>query len=155
MPDPFDVLRWLWASPATLVGLGLAAPALASGATLRRVDNVLEIAGGLLLRRLPSAPRFGFVAITFGHVVVGVDHQCLARVRAHERVHVRQYERWGLLFFPLYLASSLVQIVRGRDPYLDNVFEREAFATCDRGGKSSPLNRHRSTVAHDDRSQVP
>jgi hypothetical protein len=31
------------------------------------------------------------------------------------------------LFFPLYLGSSLLQIVRGRDPYLDNPFEREAF----------------------------
>jgi hypothetical protein len=49
-------------------------------------------------------------------------------------VHVRQYERWGMLFFPLYLFSSLLQIVRGCDPYLDNSFEREAFAesiSCD------------------------
>jgi hypothetical protein len=42
-------------------------------------------------------------------------------------VHVRQYERWGVLFFPLYAASSLWQLARGRDPYRDNRFEREAF----------------------------
>jgi hypothetical protein len=32
------------------------------------------------------------------------------------------------LFIPLYLSSSLLQIARGRDPYLNNAFEREAFA---------------------------
>jgi hypothetical protein len=57
-----------------------------------------------------------------------LDHQTLAHHRLHEHVHVRQYERWGVLFFPLYLASSLLQIARGRDPYLNNAFEREAFA---------------------------
>jgi hypothetical protein len=33
-----------------------------------------------------------------------------------------------MLFFPLYLSSSLLQIARGRDPYLNNSFELEAFA---------------------------
>lgn len=28
------------------------------------------------------------------------------------RVHVRQYERWGVLFFPLYLGSSLLELAR-------------------------------------------
>jgi hypothetical protein len=46
---------------------------------------------------------------------------------------VRQYERWGVLFFPLYLGSSLWQLLRGRSPYYANRFEREAFST-------SPLN---------------
>jgi hypothetical protein len=40
---------------------------------------------------------------------------------------VRQYERWGAFFFPAYLGSSLWQLVRGRDPYRHNRFEREAF----------------------------
>ena len=53
-------------------------------------------------------------------------------MRAHERVHVRQYERLGALFFPLYVGSSLVQWLRGRDPYFDNHFEREAYALADR-----------------------
>jgi hypothetical protein len=49
-------------------------------------------------------------------------------VRQHERVHVRQYERFGVFFFPLYLGSSGLQLMRGRNPYLDNAFEREAYA---------------------------
>jgi hypothetical protein len=48
-------------------------------------------------------------------------------VRAHEQVHVRQYERWGPLFVPAYLLSSLVELLRGRRPYRDNWFEREAY----------------------------
>ena len=43
---------------------------------------------------------------------------------------MRQYERWGALFGPAYLLSSLVQLVRGRRPYLDNRFEREACAVA-------------------------
>jgi hypothetical protein len=39
---------------------------------------------------------------------------------------VRQYERWGALFFVLYAVSSLCQWLRGRDPYWHNRFEREA-----------------------------
>jgi hypothetical protein len=39
---------------------------------------------------------------------------------------VRQYERWGLLFYPAYGLSSLWQLLRGRRPYWDNVFEVEA-----------------------------
>jgi hypothetical protein len=123
------LLRYFWASPATALGAPFAAVAMCAGATLRRVNGAVEVAGGCLpsiLRAFP--PAAGFVAITFGHLIVGVDHAVLSRVRAHEHVHVRQYERWGVLFFPLYLASSIVQIIRGRRPYRDNVFEREAYA---------------------------
>jgi hypothetical protein len=48
--------------------------------------------------------------------------------RSHELVHVRQYERWGVLFIPAYLLCSLVLWLTGRDPYRDNPFEREAYA---------------------------
>ena len=81
------------------------------------------------MARLPAP--FGFSAITFGHVILAVDHATLAAVRAHEQVHVRQYERWGIFFFPAYLLSSLVQLARGRRPYLDNYFEREAYGQVD------------------------
>ena len=50
-----------------------------------------------------------------------------AGVRAHELVHVRQYERWGPLFVPAYLAASAWMLVSGRDPYYDNHFERAAY----------------------------
>jgi hypothetical protein len=123
------IARYAWALPATSVGLALSIPAVALGARCRIVDGVLETGGGRIekwISMLPRACRFG--AITFGHVIIGVDHGTLARLRLHERVHVRQYERWGVLLIPLYLGSSLLQYVRGRDPYMDNCFEREAFA---------------------------
>ena len=123
------VVRYLWALPATLVGLLFAVPALCAGATTRRVDGCIEVAGGRLAKLLAMLPpSMCFAAIAFGHVIIGTDHDLLARVRRHEHVHVRQYERWGVLFFPLYAGSSLVQLLRGRDPYRDNCFEREAFA---------------------------
>jgi hypothetical protein len=74
-----------------------------------------------------------FSAITLGHVILGADHATLASVRSHEQVHVRQYERWGVLFFPLYLGSSALAWMRGGDPYRDNAFEQEAFAGATAG----------------------
>lgn len=121
-------LRYLWAAPASLAGLALAAPAMLLGAKARVVRGAIEVGGGWLERgvqRLPGPYRFG--AITFGHVIIGINEPVLAACRDHEHVHVRQYERWGPLFIPLYLASSLLELVRGGDPYLDNHFEREAY----------------------------
>ena len=124
-------LRYAWAAPCSMVGLLLALAALASGATVRSMHGTFEVAGGripLLVSRLPKILRFS--AITFGHVILGVSHSALDFHRDHEHVHVRQYERWGILFFPLYCGSSLVQLVRGRNFYLDNRFEREARASA-------------------------
>jgi len=122
------VLRYVWASPASAVGLVFAAIAVLVGARTKLVDGAIEVAGGTVPRLIALLPRpFGFAAITLGHVIIGTDHAVLDRVRSHERVHVRQYERWGILFFPAYLVSSIIQLARGRDPYLHNFFEREAF----------------------------
>ena len=103
--------------------------ALVQGGSARIVRGVLEVHGGIIttmLRvRLPwVGPR---AAMTLGHVVWGCDPVCLQKTREHERVHVRQYERWGPLFIPLYILASLMALLRGRDPYRDNRFEREAF----------------------------
>jgi hypothetical protein len=69
----------------------------------------------------------GASAITLGHVVLGRDERALAQTRAHERIHVRQYERWGAAFLPAYGAASLWAILSGGHYYFDNSFEREAF----------------------------
>lgn len=121
--------KYCWAAPYSLLGLLFGVLAVLSGATARRTAGALEFGGGLLgrlLTRLP--PKLSFSAITFGHVILGVDHRTLAEMRAHEQVHVRQYERWGLLYVPAYLLSSMVELLRGRNPYLDNYFERQAYA---------------------------
>ena len=65
--------------------------------------------------------------MTLGHVVLGRDRFLLEATRPHERVHVRQAERWGPLFIPAYLAASLIQLMRGKRPYEDNPFEVEAY----------------------------
>jgi hypothetical protein len=125
----YQPLLYVWAFPGTLLGLVLVPIVLLQDGSARLVDGVLEVHGGivtwLLERGLPWVG--GGAAMTLGHVVIGCDEACLQRTREHERVHVRQYERWGPLFVPLYLLASLVAYLRGRHPYLDNPFERDAF----------------------------
>jgi hypothetical protein len=123
------MVRYLWASPTTLVGLALALTALRRGRVLV-VGGVLEVSGPLvrwvLTHLVPL--RGGATAITLGHVVLGRDVRALDETRAHERVHVRQYERWGPLFVPAYLAAGAWAVMRGGHFYFDNVFEREALS---------------------------
>lgn len=118
----------LWAGPGSLAGLALAALARASGGTARRRGGTLEACGGALgsLMARWAGPR-SLRALALGHVVLARDPASLEEFRAHERVHVRQWERWGLLFPLAYLAASLWAWLRGRDPYLGNRFEREAW----------------------------
>ncbi len=122
------LILYLWAAPASLIGCCAAVFALFLGATWYIVDGVVEVGGGRissLLRLFPRVMRFE--AITLGHVVLGLNHTVLETHRLHEHAHVRQYERWGLLFFPLYLGSSLTQLWSGQDPHRHNCFEREAY----------------------------
>jgi hypothetical protein len=135
MNQNLRIFTYAWAAPASTIGLIATTIAVWLGATCRVVDGVLEVAGGRLASVVPVLPGCCHLeAITFGHVVIGLDHADLCHHRSHEHVHVRQYERWGILFFPLYLGSSLLQLLRGRDPYLDNRFEREAFSRADARG---------------------
>jgi len=125
------VFRYLWASPATGLGLGLGILALATGGRVQRRGGTLEFYGGLLrpvLAKLPGGPCI--MAMTLGHAIVGRDAASLDRARAHELVHVRQYEQWGPLFLPAYLACSAVIWCRGGDAYRDNPFERQAYAVA-------------------------
>lgn len=129
---------YLWPFPVTLVGLLLALIARSSGGVLQRVGGVLEAAGGWpawVLRR--GFPFSGAVAaITLGHVVVGVSQDALSATRAHERAHVRQFERWGVLMLVLYPLAGLIAWVRGGNPYRDNVFECEARAEEKKGRRA-------------------
>jgi hypothetical protein len=123
------ILVRAWAAPYSALGLLLGLAVVLAGGRMQVRHGAIEFAGGRfgrLASRLP--PPLRFCAITFGHVILGTDQAALAASRAHEQVHVRQYERWGVFFGPAYLMSSLVQLVLGRRPYLDNRFEREAYA---------------------------
>ncbi|HEX2057207.1 MAG TPA: hypothetical protein VHI71_02460 [Actinomycetota bacterium] len=83
---------------------------------------------GVLLCEGASWPRrlgWRYRAIAFGHVVLCVD-EADDDLLAHELVHVRQYERWGILLWPAYAAASLSAKLRGGRAYRDNHFERQA-----------------------------
>lgn len=126
--------RYAWAAPTTAVGLLFLVVAPVGGRIgTQVVDGVLELYGGLVtffLRRC-TLLEGGASAMTLGHVVLGRDPDALDWSRDHERVHVRQCERWGPLFLPAYLLASLLLWLIGRRHYEDNPFEREAYGTAD------------------------
>lgn len=126
-----QILRILWALPNTLLGLSMLPLTLSRGGRARWNRGAIELSGPALdwiLRNLVPISG-GARALTLGHVVLGRDASCLDDCGEHERVHVRQYERWGPLFLPAYFISSLLALVRGEDPYLGNRFEREAYGS--------------------------
>ncbi|MEO5703289.1 MAG: hypothetical protein ABIQ54_05340 [Gammaproteobacteria bacterium] len=128
---PLRVMRYwfyVWAFPPSCLGLLFIPFAWLSGGRSHIVSGVIEVHGGFLARLFTvKYGAHGWAAITLGHVVLGRDQGCLESTREHERVHVRQYERWGLFFIPAYLLAGLYVWLRGGNPYLDNPFEREAY----------------------------
>lgn len=132
-------LRYAWTSPNTLAGCLLAATACIDG-ELAIVDGVVEAHGRTLrwmLRHLVPLPG-GAAAITLGHVVLATDARTLRNTRAHERIHVAQYERWGPLFLPAYAAASLWALARGEHFYFGNRFEQHARSSEGEGGGEPP-----------------
>jgi len=110
-------LRVLWALPGSIVGL-LVAPFFRARRVVRGV-MVCEGAGW------PRKIGFRHRAMTLGHVVLCVD-DIDEGVLEHEFVHVGQWERWGIAFFPAYLLATLGALLRGKHFYRDNAFEAEA-----------------------------
>ncbi len=110
-------LRYLWAAPASLVGVALSP----------FFDDVYFTRGVVLAEgaRWPKKLGWRFRAITLGHVVLSVDELDPATMR-HELVHVRQYENWGPVLFVAYPLASLKAKLTGGHAYRDNPFEIEA-----------------------------
>lgn len=109
----------LWAAPCSAIGLFLAL-------FFRRryvTRGVIVAEGAVWPRRLGWRYR----AITLGHVILCVD-ELDPHTLEHELVHVRQYERWGPVFFLAYPLASLVAVARGGAGYRDNRFEIQARA---------------------------
>lgn len=126
-------MRWasigktVWAAPCSLVGLAFALVPLLLGGSAKLSGGAVEVTYrrtladcGTLARKLP------FRGIVFGHIILAVTQEELQYIGPHERVHVEQYERWGLLFFLAYGLSSLWQLLHGRSPYWHNHFEVQA-----------------------------
>ena len=132
MPKPTTILAIAWAAPWTLFGLALGSLGLLGGGGVQRTGRVVEFWGGWLAPLLRISPLIGgAAAITFGHTVLARSKADLDASRRHERVHVRQYERWGPLFIPAYLLCSFVLWLTGRNVYYDNPFERQAYKEAD------------------------
>lgn len=110
---------YVWAGPLTAAGVLLGA---LSGTRPEVRDGVLLFTGARGLGGRMLRWR-GFAAATLGHAVI-TAHQPTERLLRHEMVHVRQAERLGPVFVPLYLAGLL------RYGYRRNPFERAAYAAA-------------------------
>ncbi len=121
-------VKLLWVAPITLFGALLATMIRVSGGRFERQGTAWEASGGCARRVLWLInPWMQIEAITLGHVILARDATTASRMRSHEQVHVRQYERWGVLFPAAYLIASAAAALRGKCPYRGNAFEREAF----------------------------
>ena len=122
------ILAIIWACPYTLLGLLIGFIGICTGGHARIRGRVIEFYGGgvkWLLQQFFFGE--GAMAFTLGHTILGQTDAALDICRDHEMVHVRQFERWGPLMGPAYMGCSLVLWLRGRRPYRENPFEREAF----------------------------
>jgi hypothetical protein len=120
------VLRLAWASPYSLLGCCVGGLGLLTGGKVNRAPGVVEFYGGAVQWLLRCTP-IGAKAMTLGHTILGRDLESLNRVREHEMIHVKQYERWGIFFGPAYLLASAYMYLRGKHFYFDNPFEVEAY----------------------------
>lgn len=123
------LLKYLWALPTTSIGFPFLILALVTGGGCRFVRGVIEVHGGAVawLLRRATLLKGGATAMTLGHIVLARSIEAHEKTREHERIHVKQVERWGPLFLPAYFISSALAWKKGLDPYRDNRFEIEAY----------------------------
>lgn len=96
MLSPRFVL-YLWTLPNTVLGLVIGALSFVRPRVVAGVVAFEGSSGSLWIVR-----RFHRSAVTYGHVVLSTG-PLRGRLLAHELHHVRQYERLGVLYIPLYL----------------------------------------------------
>lgn len=123
------VLTWVgnaWASPVTVCNVLFS---LACGATLvRYADGVVELMASNDGLQASFFHKYRFAAYTLGTSIVYRDRVLMAkpRLRRHEMRHVLQFRVLGVLMIMLYPLVSLVQLLRGKSAYGDNLFELDA-----------------------------
>ena len=122
-----SALGKIWASPYTALGVAVGAIAVMLGARAQFGRNALEFLDN------PFIAFVGKAAITLGntiHYAPGrapedrvrrYDRAGIVTLGEHERAHTLQYERWGPLFLPVYVACWLPWI-----PPAGNRFEHAA-----------------------------
>jgi hypothetical protein len=125
----FKGFRYAWPAVYTVIGLTFLAVPWRGERKLVRYRGTLGVVGPAVERLLKHAMvPGGAAAMTLGHTILAVDEAAFYGTWTHEIVHVRQYERWGVLFVPAYLISSIWIKARGGDAYWDNPFEVQARA---------------------------
>jgi hypothetical protein len=130
-------IGWLWALPLTVYALPLClVAAIEKWIFKKKQANVTVIwshcamvivvyspwTKAFLLRH----PMGSMQAAALGCCILAQDAAALQRCWAHERVHVAQAMRWGVLFPLAYIAAGIRASSSGACRYLDNPFEREA-----------------------------
>jgi hypothetical protein len=126
------VFALIWVLPVALLG-GVAASIFSLvGWTRPKIsDGALDLVCSGPFARWMAGRHWA--AFTFGPCIwywtpaAGVH----PRIRRHEREHVRQFLRWGLLMILAYPLASLWATVRGRHSYYDNHFEKAARLATD------------------------
>jgi hypothetical protein len=97
-------------------------------ASVHRCDVgwVLLAEGALFAALLKRHPFGTMQAVAVGCCVFASDTKALADCLPHELVHVKQAQRWGVIFPLAYLACSVWARLNGGCAYQDNWFERQA-----------------------------
>jgi hypothetical protein len=96
-------LGFVWTLPNTVLGV-------VAGALTFQLPRVVE--GALVFDRgargLTALMRaMNRTAMTIGYVIVSSDPVAGTLLR-HEQHHIRQYERWGPFFIPVYLLLAIL-----------------------------------------------
>lgn len=119
---------YLWVAPWTSVGLLIGLICRPDGVEYAMHRGTIGIFGPGVARLLRKVPIVGGArAMTLGHSILAVDREAWHQTFTHEWIHVRQYQWFGPLFVPAYFIESAWQWFRGRAPYMDNRFERQAY----------------------------
>jgi hypothetical protein len=117
----------IWSSPVGILGaLGALLFRIAGWSQLRVSDGALEvIARGPLARWLAEKH---WAAFTLGWTIFYWREEFASHpsIRRHEREHIRQFLRFGLLMLVLYPLAGLNAAVSGGHFYRDNPFEEAA-----------------------------
>lgn len=115
-------LLYVWTLPNTVLGLLLGA---ASFRRPRVVAGIVAFEGST--GSLWVVRRFKRSAVTYGHVVLST-RPLRGSLLAHELHHVRQYERLGIFYIPVYLLIWMVTGYR-RHPFEASARRAEAGQT--------------------------
>jgi hypothetical protein len=121
------------ALPGDLLGLmvmrgcGIAAPTR----EVEAGDVAVLLVEDARIRRWFRAQLIPVRAQTLGRFVFARE-TVPADILAHECEHIRQWERFGPFYLPLYFGSSALALLQGRRPYRDNAFESAARRRAER-----------------------